>query len=188
MAMPIKLIIGLANPGERYALTRHNAGAWFIQLLLGSDSLQADSKLHASILKKNHLLAIPSTYMNESGKAVQAIAHYYKIQAEEILIAHDEIDLPVGTIRLKESGGHGGHNGLRDIIRALGSEKFWRLRIGVGRPAHSSQVHDYVLSPIKSAQEQHTVQTALQRAEKIIPQLLLGDIQLAMNFLHTNQE
>jgi len=186
MATPIKLIVGLGNPGERYALTRHNAGAWFIEQLLAGDSLSLQSKLNARVFKKKCLLAVSTTYMNESGQAVQALAHYYRLQPEEILIAHDEIDLPVNTIRLKEKGGHGGHNGLRDIIKHLGSEHFWRLRIGVGKPAHASQVHDYVLSPIKDAGEQALVSSSLQRAETILPQLLSGDMQAAMNFLHTS--
>jgi PTH1 family peptidyl-tRNA hydrolase len=185
MAMPIKLIVGLGNPGERYALTRHNAGAWFIERLLTGDSLSLQSKLHARLLKKTCLLAIPTTYMNESGQAVQALAHYYRLQPQEILVAHDEIDLPAGTVRLKEKGGHGGHNGLRDIVKHLGSEQYWRLRIGVGKPAHASQVHDYVLSPIKDSAEQALVTASLQRAEIILPQLLSGDMQAAMHQLHT---
>lgn len=172
MAMPIKLIVGLGNPGERYALTRHNAGAWFVERL--------------RVLEKKCLLATPSTYMNESGQAVQALVHYYRLNPQEILIAHDEIDLPAGTVRLKEKGGHGGHNGLRDIIKHLNTEQFWRLRIGVGKPLHAAQVHHYVLSAIKDPAEQARVDASLQRAETIFPLLLCGDMQTAMHQLHTS--
>lgn len=181
----IKLIIGLANPGERYALTRHNAGEWFVNLLLPSSSWKTENTLHSRVAKKDILFAIPTTYMNLSGQAVQALSHYYKIKPEEILVAHDEIDLPVGTIRLKQDGGHGGHNGLRDIIKHLGTQNFWRLRIGVGRPAQSSQVEHYVLNA-PSKEERTLIDTELTHAEQIIPQLLQGQFQQAMNFLHAS--
>lgn len=180
----IKIIVGLANPGDRYALTRHNAGEWFVNLLTPSLPWKTENALHAHIAKKNILFAIPTTYMNLSGQAVQAICHYYKIKPEEVLVAHDEIDLPVGTIRLKEDGGHGGHNGLRDIIKHLGTQNFWRLRIGVGRPLQSSQVENYVLNP-PTKEERTLIDTELTRAEQIVPLLLQGQFQQAMNFLHT---
>jgi len=180
----IKLILGLANPGERYALTRHNAGEWFVNLLVPSNAWKAESSLHARVAKKEVLFAIPTTYMNLSGQAAQALCHYYKIKPEEILIAHDEIDLPVGTIRLKQEGGHGGHNGLRDIIKHLGTQNFWRLRIGVGRPAQSSQVEHYVLNP-PSKEERALIDAALIRAEEIVPFILQGQFQQAMQLLHT---
>lgn len=186
--LPIKLIIGLANPGERYALTRHNAGEWFVHLLTQHNSWRLESSLSSRVIKQMGppplLLAIPTTYMNLSGQAVQAMSHYYKITPEEILIAHDEIDLPAGTIRLKQAGGHGGHNGLRSIIQHLGTPAFWRLRIGVGRPAEASQVEHYVLhAPGK--EEQASIDAALNRAQEILPLLLKGQFQPAMNFLHT---
>lgn len=180
----IKLILGLANPGERYALTRHNAGEWFVNLLVPSNAWKTESSLHARVAKKEILFAIPTTYMNLSGQAAQALCHYYKIKPEEILIAHDEIDLPVGTIRLKQEGGHGGHNGLRDIIKHLGTQNFWRLRIGVGRPAQSSQVEHYVLNP-PSKEERALIDAALIRAEEIVPFILQGQFQQAMQLLHT---
>lgn len=180
----IKIIVGLANPGDRYTLTRHNAGEWFVNLLTLSTPWKIENSLHARIAKKDILFAIPTTYMNLSGQSVQAICHYYKIKPEEILVAHDEIDLPAGTIRLKQDGGHGGHNGLRDIIKHLGTQNFWRLRIGVGRPERSSQVENYVLNqPTK--EERNLIDTELTRAEQIVPLLLQGQFQQAMNFLHT---
>lgn len=184
IVMPIKLIVGLANPGNHYMLTRHNAGEWFVNLFIPSNAWKTESSLHARVAKKDILFAIPTTYMNLSGQAVQALCHYYKIKPEEILIAHDEIDLPVGTIRLKQEGGHGGHNGLRDIIKHLGTQEFWRLRIGVGRPVVSSQVEHYVLSP-PSKEERQQIDTSLTQAESILPLLLEGQLQKAMQFLHT---
>lgn len=180
----IKLIVGLANPGERYALTRHNAGEWFVSLLIPSHAWKTENTLHSRVAKKDILFAIPTTYMNLSGQAVQALCHYYKIKPEEILIAHDEIDLPVGVVRLKQEGGHGGHNGLRDIIKHLGTPLFWRLRIGVGRPQQSSQVEHYVLNA-PSKEERNLIDSELTRAEQIVPLLLQGQFQQAMNFLHT---
>lgn len=194
MTSKIKLIIGLANPGERYAPTRHNAGAWFIQQLANQTNLPIESKLNAQIAKttlgsSNHpvLLAVPNSYMNTSGLPVRAISQYYKIQPDEILIAHDEIDLPPGVIRIKENGGHGGHNGLKDIFKHLGTQQFWRLRIGVGRPAHSSEVQNYVLNA-PNKQDREEIDSALYRAEKIVPKLLQGDFQSAMGNLHTQNQ
>lgn len=181
----IKLIAGLANPGERYALTRHNAGEWFVNLFIPAIAWKTESSLHARVAKNDILFAIPTTYMNLSGQAVQALSHYYKIKPDEILIAHDEIDLPAGAIRLKQDGGHGGHNGLRDIIKHLGTSQFWRLRIGVGRPAQSSQVEHYVLNA-PSKEDRALIDEALRRAEPLVPLLLQGQYQQAMQLLHTN--
>jgi PTH1 family peptidyl-tRNA hydrolase len=183
----IKCVIGLANPGERYALTRHNAGEWFLNLFISSNSWKTESSLHSRIAKKEIVFAIPTTYMNLSGQAAQAVCHYYKIKPEEILVAHDEIDLPVGMIRLKQDGGHGGHNGLRDIIKHLGTQNFWRLRIGVGRPTHASQVEHYVLNP-PAKEERSQIDLSLQHAEAILPLLLDGQFQQAMQLLHTTNE
>lgn len=180
----IKLILGLANPGERYAPTRHNAGEWFINLFIPSHAWKTENTLHARVAKKEILFAIPTTYMNLSGQAAQALCHYYKIMPEEMLVVHDEIDLPVGTIRLKQGGGHGGHNGLRDIIKHCNTQNFWRLRIGVGRPAQSSQVEHYVLNP-PSKEERALIDAALIRAEEIVPFLLQGQFQQAIQLLHT---
>lgn len=190
--MPVELIIGLANPGREYETTRHNAGAWFIEQLareLNAD-LRLETKLHAQ-LGQAHLenyklrLAIPTTYMNESGISVKAISHFYKIPVDNILIVHDEIDLPPGTVRLKFAGGEGGHNGLRSITQHLGSKQFYRLRIGVGHPGSSKQVVNYVLkSPKKD--EQLLIDESIVSALDVMPLVLKGDIEKAMTALHTN--
>lgn len=191
MASPIQLIVGLANPGKEYAETRHNAGAWFIEELANAHhaALRMESKYHAlhSLIKLHgqscHLL-IPTTFMNLSGQAVRACMAYHKIPPESVLIAHDEIDLPVGSIKLKFDGGDGGHNGLKDIIRHLNTKQFYRLRIGVGRPKQSTDVADYVLSnPSKSDRQE--IDQALVRANDILPFIMEGEMQKAMQALHT---
>jgi PTH1 family peptidyl-tRNA hydrolase len=184
----IRLLIGLANPGGEYELTRHNAGAWYIRDLADSAmlSLSAETKLKCATVKyaPSTLLAVPLTFMNHSGQALQAIMHYYKITPEEIIVAHDDIDLPPGTIKIKEDGGHGGHNGLRDIFKHLGTQRFWRLRIGVGRPEHTNQVTNFVLkAPSKG--DQQLIDDALIEAQRITPLLIQGDFQEAMLQLHT---
>lgn len=191
MSSGISLIVGLGNPGAEYQHTRHNAGAWFVQKLADDANviLRSTAKfhgLHSSITlhgKECHLL-IPTTFMNLSGQAIQALANYYKITPEQILIAHDELDLPIGEVRLKLSGGHGGHNGLRDTIRHLNTNNFYRLRIGIGHPGNSHLVHNYVLSPPKKT-EQSLIDNALSDAERVLPFLLRGEMQKAMMELHT---
>jgi len=140
----IKLIVGLGNPGQQYRFTRHNAGAMFLETLCDDyqGELKAENKFFGlsgriDINGEDIRLLFPSTYMNNSGQAVAAIASYFKIEPLDILVAYDELDLPVGTTRLKKGGGHGGHNGLRDIIKALGSQDFNRLRIGIGHPGEA---------------------------------------------------
>lgn len=191
MSSPIQLITGLANPGKEYAETRHNAGAWFLERLadMASVTLRSDSKLHglhsaATLEGQKCQLLIPTTYMNRSGISVAACMKYYKLTPETTLIAHDEIDLPVGDIRLKIDGGDGGHNGLKDIISHLHTKKFYRLRIGVGRPKHSKDVVDYVLERPSKA-DRIIIDDAITRALAVVPQLLNGDIQQAMQLLHT---
>ncbi len=188
----IQLIVGLGNPGEEYEKTRHNAGAWFVEALADQahSILRPMSKfqgLHCLTKLYHHdcHLLIPMTFMNNSGQAVQALASYYKIPPEAILILHDEIDLPAGEVRLKFEGGHGGHNGLRDIIQHLGTNKFYRLRIGVGHPGSSKEVVNYVLKPPKK-EEREQIDLALQEANKIIPLVMAGDYQKAMHQLHTS--
>jgi len=192
MSQPgIQLIVGLANPGAEYERTRHNAGAWFVTAL--ADKAQAVLRsatpfqgMHCFTRLHGHdcHLFIPTTFMNHSGQAVKALASYYKIPPEAILIIHDEIDLPVGDVRLKFEGGHGGHNGLRDVIQHLGTPQFYRLRIGVGHPGNSKEVIDYVLKlPTKA--ERALIDAALQEADKIIPLVLAGEYQKAMHQLHT---
>jgi PTH1 family peptidyl-tRNA hydrolase len=188
---PIQLIVGLANPGKAYETTRHNAGAWFIHELItqASATLRPETKyhgLHAHVTFQEspcHLL-IPTTFMNQSGRAVLACMRYYKIPSEAVLIAHDEIDLPVGTVKLKFDGGDGGHNGLKDIIRHLHTKQFYRLRIGVDRPTHSKEVVDYVLASPSHADRQK-INQALQKAQTALPFILSGEIQKAMQLLHT---
>lgn len=192
MESGIQLIVGLGNPGQEYEETRHNAGAWFVFDLAHNThtTLRHENKyhgLHAQIKihgRDCHLL-IPTTFMNLSGQSVKALASYYKIPPAAVLVAHDEIDLPVGQVRLKFDGGHGGHNGLRDIIRHLNTNQFHRLRIGVGRPTHSKEVVDYVLqTPGKS--DRKLIDTALQDADRVLPLIVDGQFQKAMNELHTN--
>ncbi len=187
----ILLIVGLANPGAEYENTRHNAGAWFVSALANDADIQLRHNpkfhgLHGIAKVKGHEchLLIPSTYMNLSGQAIQALANYYKIPPKAILVAHDELDLPTGTIRLKFDGGHGGHNGLRDTINHLSTKEFYRLRIGIGRPSNSNDVVDYVLSTPKKS-ERTEIDNALQAAEGILPFIMSGEFQKAMQFLHT---
>ncbi|MBV9575090.1 MAG: aminoacyl-tRNA hydrolase, partial [Gammaproteobacteria bacterium] len=163
----IQLIAGLANPGKDYANTRHNAGAWFIDELAqrAQAVLRLEAKyhgLHSIVSLENHAchLLIPTTFMNHSGQALRACMSYHKISPEALLVAHDDIDLPAGVIKLKFDGGDGGHNGLKDIIRHLNTKQFYRLRIGVGHPGQSKDVADYVLqAPSKSDREK--IDTAL---------------------------
>ena len=185
------LFVGLGNPGAQYEHTRHNAGTWFIESLAkrANVSLRNNAKfhgLHAATQIDGHEchLLIPTTFMNLSGQAVQALANYYKIPPHQILVAHDELDLPTGSIKLKFDGGHGGHNGLRDIISHLSTNQFHRLRIGIGHPGTSKEVHDYVLSnPKKTEREQ--IEQAIEKAEDTLPLILKGHFQKAMLELHS---
>lgn len=187
----ISLIVGLGNPGAEYEQTRHNAGDWFVQELAETAcaTLRPNNKLqglHCSTTLFGHEchLLIPTTYMNHSGQSVQAVASYYKIPPQAILVAHDEIDLPAGEIRLKFDGGHGGHNGLRDIIRHLNTNQFHRLRIGVGHPGNRNEVVNYVLNPPKKVEREH-INLAMQDAHRVMSLVLDGQFQKAMMALHT---
>lgn len=191
MTQSIQCIVGLANPGKEYEHTRHNAGAWLIDeiLTLTHAKLKQESKYHGmhSLVQLHdepcHLL-VPTTYMNLSGQAVRACMSYHKIPANAILVAHDDLDLPVGTVKLKFDGGDGGHNGLKDIIRHLNTKQFYRLRIGVGRPRPGGDVVDYVLkNPSKVERQQ--IDEAIQRALEILPLLMKGEMAKAMQQLHT---
>lgn len=194
MSSGIKLIVGLANPGKEYQDTRHNAGEWFVQALLdiNNDTLRKDNKFHGYYgqIKLHHdvcHLLIPTTYMNLSGQAVRAVASYLKITPAEILIAHDEVDIPVGTVKLKFDGGDGGHNGLKDIIRHLNTKQFYRLRIGVGRPRPGHDTADYVLDkPSKSDRKQ--IDLCINQSLEALPLLLDGEFQKAMMLLHTQEQ
>lgn len=188
----IDLIVGLGNPGRQYEDTRHNAGAWFVERLAKQHnaSLSADSKVPgrtARITLHGHelRLLVPTTFMNISGQAVAPFAHFFKIAPERILIVHDELDLPPGTAKLKQGGGHGGHNGLRDIISKLGNNaNFGRLRIGIGHPGSADKVSGYVLGKAP-ATEQRMIDDAIGEAIAILPDLLSGHPNRAMNRLHS---
>ncbi|MFT4058756.1 MAG: aminoacyl-tRNA hydrolase [Legionella sp.] len=188
--MAIKLIIGLRNPGSAYEHTRHNAGAWLTETLAHrhSASFKLDKKLQAEIAQlnlNNHSgkLLLPLTFMNHSGQPTRLVSQFYRIQPEEILVVHDELDLPAGRIKLKTGGGHGGHNGLRDIIAHLGNPNFHRLRIGIGHPGHKDLVHQYVLGK-PSVHDRQQIYDAIDRGIVVIPLVLSGDLARAMNQLN----
>lgn len=187
----ISLIVGLGNPGGKYASTRHNAGFDFMDKLLSrySARLQPGAGFSAAVGnlqvgEQRCWLLRPETFMNRSGQAVQAVASYYRIAVDNILVAHDELDLPPGAVRLKQGGGHGGHNGLRDIIRALGSGDFLRLRIGIGHPGDRDEVVNYVLTR-PSPTDRVAIEQSLDEALAVIPQVIAGNLQQAMLELHS---
>ena len=189
--MTIKLIVGLGNPGKDYQPHRHNVGFWFCDALahLYSGTFKKETKFFGEVARvniagSNLRLLKPNTYMNRSGQSIQSIAKFYQINTDEILVAHDELDLNPGVARIKFSGGHGGHNGLRDTIKALSSNDFYRLRIGIGHPGDRSKVADFVLhTPNKS--EVEPIQTALVNSLNVIEQVVKSDIEPAMKTLHT---
>lgn len=190
----IKLIVGLGNPGKQYESTRHNAGYWFVDRLSDkhSISLQRKEKFFGYVANANisghsvHILK-PDTFMNLSGKSVQALASFYRININEILVAHDELDIGCGEIRLKSAGGHGGHNGLRDIIRCFGGQNFYRLRIGIDHPGHASQVTSHVLSnPMQADRE--FIDSAIENAVDQIANIVDGEFETAMQVLHTKEK
>lgn len=191
---PIKLIVGLGNPGSEYEQTRHNAGFWFIEELdtKYNLNLKYDKKFKSIIgrfkTSDGHeaYTLMPQSFMNCSGQAVQAFCQFYKITPSEILIAHDELDFPPGCIKLKLSGGHGGHNGLRDIINKLGNANFSRLRIGIGHPRNTNnkqEVHNYVLAKPNISDHQEII-SAINNAQIELDHILSGDLQKAMKNLH----
>jgi PTH1 family peptidyl-tRNA hydrolase len=191
--MAIKLIVGLGNPGKDYQSHRHNVGFWFVDSLarLYSTNFKKEAKFMCDLAKVNidgNVVRFikPYTYMNRSGQSVQNIAKFYQIECNEILLAHDDLDLNPGTARIKYSGGHGGHNGLRDTIKALGSNDFYRLRLGIGHPGESSKVSDFVLHA-PSISDIELIQNALVDSLNIVELLISGDAEKAMKTLHTNQ-
>lgn len=182
----ISLIVGLGNPGTEYAQTRHNAGFWFVQRLAEQYGIQlkADPKYkgisgRGNIEDQDVRLLLPTTFMNLSGQSVVPFAKFYQIAPEAILIAHDELDMNPGVIRLKTGGGHGGHNGLKDIVPHIGSN-FHRLRIGIGHPGSKERVSGHVLSKAPSS-EQNLMDDAIAHALSRIQLLVNGDTQQAMN-------
>ncbi len=188
----IKLLVGLGNPGEKYEYTRHNAGFWWIdQLATQSNSkLALDAKFFGISGKLNPTSDIwlikPTTFMNASGKSVAAVANYYKILPAQILVIHDELDLPPNTAKLKKGGGNGGHNGLKDISAALGTPDFWRLRIGIGHPGDRNEVVNFVLRP-PLKDEQSAINQCIDDSMQVVPALLNGDFESAMLKLHTKK-
>jgi PTH1 family peptidyl-tRNA hydrolase len=188
----IKLIVGLGNPGQEYESTRHNAGFWWVDEFARRHATQfrVESKFHGLVARmqaqgRDIWLLKPQTFMNASGRAVVALALFYKILPDQILVVHDELDLPPGAARLKLGGGHGGHNGLKDIIAHLGVREFWRLRIGIGHPGERSEVVNYVLKPPRK-EEQPLIDEALQRAHEVAPLIVEGKLQPAMLKLHSS--
>jgi PTH1 family peptidyl-tRNA hydrolase len=188
--MPIKLIIGLRNPGSPYAPTRHNAGGWFVEALAARYHalFKVDKKLHGEItqLDVNGALCkalLPLTFMNHSGLPVHAVCQFYRIEPNEIVVVHDELDLPVGRIKLKTGGGHGGHNGLRDIINQLGSSEFHRLRVGIGHPGHKDLVLNYVLGK-PSQHDRQLIFDAIDRGVDVVPTVFASGIAVAMSQLN----
>ncbi|ASJ95965.1 MULTISPECIES: aminoacyl-tRNA hydrolase [Shewanella] len=188
----IKLIVGLANPGDKYEQTRHNAGAWYVNELarVCGVSLVADSKYYgltarATLYGKDVRLLIPTTFMNLSGKSVAALANFFRIEPEEILVAHDELDMPPGVAKFKLGGGHGGHNGLKDIIAKLANNKgFYRLRIGIGHPGDKSLVSNYVLGKAPQT-EQRLIEEVVDEAVRATEILFKEDMSKAMHRLHS---
>ena len=186
----IRVLVGLGNPGKEYERTRHNAGFWFVErlALARGIALKKDNHYQALVGRDGPLwLLMPQTFMNASGRAVQMLAGFFKIAAEEILVVHDELDFAPGTARLKQGGGIAGHNGLRDISQRLGSHDYWRLRIGVGRPTVGREGADYVLEK-PPAEEREAIEGAIARALELVPQMLEGDLQGAMQKLHTQDK
>jgi peptidyl-tRNA hydrolase, PTH1 family len=196
MGTPLRLVVGLGNPGRSYASTRHNAGARFVAQLADAlgISLRSEARFHSLVGRiavgdgADLRLALPQTYMNESGFAVAGLARFYRIAASEILVAHDELDLKPGSVKLKLGGGIAGHNGLKDINGQLGTGDYWRLRIGIGHPRDAAltpqEVVDYVLHAPR-AEERSLIEDAITRALAIWPHLAAGDTERAMHELHT---
>nr|WP_255263529.1 aminoacyl-tRNA hydrolase [Pseudomonas aegrilactucae] len=188
------MIVGLGNPGPEYEQTRHNAGALFVERIASAQrvNLTADRKYFGLTAKFSHQgqdvrLLIPTTYMNRSGQSVAALANFFRIEPDAILVAHDELDLPPGVAKLKKGGGHGGHNGLRDIIAQLGNNKdFHRLRLGIGHPGDSSKVSGFVLGKAPRA-EQDKLDASIDFALGVLPDILAGDWTRAMRALHSQK-
>lgn len=189
----IKLFVGLGNPGPEYAATRHNAGFWWIDQIARQTGAQLvpERGFHGLLARttvdgRSIWLLEPQTFMNLSGKSVAALARFYKIAPEEILVVHDELDLPAGEAKLKQGGGHAGHNGLRDIHAQLGSADYWRLRLGIGHPGSRGEVVGWVLKK-PPLDEQIGIEQAMDRAAKALPLLAAGDMAGAAQRIHTSK-
>jgi PTH1 family peptidyl-tRNA hydrolase len=190
---PLAIIAGLGNPGPEHRFTRHNAGFWFVDALahaLGAQ-FRSHARYHGEVCRvpldgREVVLLKPQTYMNRSGRSVRALLDYLKVPAGELLVVHDELDLPAGTARLKLGGGHGGHNGLRDTITHCGPD-FWRLRLGIGHPGDKSQVIDYVLQRATPADEQSLLQS-IDSALQALPVFVRDGAEKAMHALHSAKQ
>ena len=191
MPAHVDIIVGLGNPGTEYANTRHNAGFWFVDEVARKfgGSFKSEKKFQGDVARstidgRDIWLLKPDTYMNLSGQAVLALMQFYKIKLQNILVVHDDLDLPVGDVRLKEGGGHGGHNGLRDIISRCGGNGFQRIRLGIGHPGNKSKVTGHVLKNA-SSDDQIAIENAIDRAISVLDQIVNGETAKAMQTLHT---
>lgn len=189
---PIKLFIGLGNPGAQYSSTRHNAGFWWIDLLASQHnvSFQNSDKFFSSIGKSSHAEELyfvkPNTYMNDSGIAIAAITKFYKINPNEVLVIHDDLDIDVGQAKIKFGGSHGGHNGLKSIFASIGTQDFWRLKIGIGHPGEKHLVVDYVLKN-PSSKERDLIDESIETSGRLFNEIASGQFEKAMLNLHTNK-
>jgi peptidyl-tRNA hydrolase, PTH1 family len=189
----IKLFVGLGNPGPDYEATRHNAGFWWLEALARElkVTLQPDKAYYGRVARttahgQTLWLLEPQTFMNASGRSVAALARFFKIQPEEILVAHDELDIVPGQVKLKLGGSHAGHNGLRDIHAQLGSADYWRLRLGIGHPGVKSEVIHWVLKK-PSAEHRIAIEECIDRTLKAVPHLLAGEMEKATQVVHTSK-
>ncbi len=188
----IRLVVGLGNPGKEHERTRHNAGFWLVERFASANGivLRKDNKFQALVGRhepSGAWLLMPQSFMNASGRAVQMLAGFFKIKPEEMLVVHDELDFPPGAARIKQGGGIAGHNGLKDISQRLATHDYWRLRLGVGKPPAGMEGADYVLQK-PPAEERAAIDAAIERALAVLPQCLSGDIQTAMQKLHTDDK
>jgi len=186
----IRLVVGLGNPGKEYERTRHNAGFWLVERFAQANgvTLRKDPKFKALVGKTadGAWLLLPQSFMNLSGQPVQMLAGFFKIKPEEVLVVHDELDFDPGVARLKQGGGIAGHNGLRDISQRLASHDYWRLRLGVGKPPAGTEGGDYVLHK-PSVDEKAAIDQAIDRSMQVMPEMLKGDMQGAIQKLHSSE-
>ena len=190
--MAIRLVVGLGNPGKEYERTRHNAGFWLVERFAKAHAvvLRKDAKFQALVGRHDETgawLLLPQSFMNASGRPVQMLAGFFKIKPEEVLVVHDELDFAPGVARVKQGGGIAGHNGLKDISQRLATHEYWRLRLGVGKPPAGREGADYVLEK-PPAEEKAAIDAAIEKSLAVLPQMLAGDLQGAMNKLHTEDK